>query len=1065
MTTQSELYALHASFAQQRLWFLDQLSPGQALYNMPAALRLCGPLQTAALEMTLREIVRRHETLRTTFRLQDDELMQMVSIEQEHHLPLHDLTGLDESERAAQLNTLLREAAGQPFDLSAGPLFRTDLFKVQDEEHILLLNLHHIISDGWSMGVLVRELSALYGAFVDGMPSPLEELPIQYADYAHFQRDWMQDEALDGLIEFWKNELGHDSYALQLPTDHPRPPGTSVSGDTVAFALPRELNEPLQALCQAEHATPFMVLAAVFQTLLYRYTGQTDLRMGTPVAGRDSEEVEGLIGFFVNNVVLRADLSGTPSFREVLQRVKKSALAAFEHQEVPFEKLVEELQPERDLSVSPLFQVLFVLQNAPLANLELKGLEWSLLDLHSGTAKFDLTLSMSETADGLQGELEYKTDLFERATMERMGGHFGNLLAAVLQDPSRPVSEVPFLSDAELEQLLVDFNSTDKDYPQEHGLHELFERQVERTPDSIALIDGDTRLTYAELNARANQIASHLAAKGIAPGKLVGLYMNRSAALVTALLAVLKTGAAYVPLDPNYPAERVLFTLEDASVALLITETAHADRLQGHGCELLCLDAAEAELSAHTGAGNLPASSTPTDLAYVIYTSGSTGRPKGVAIEHHSAVTLVHWAHEAYAPDEYAGVLFSTSICFDLSIFELFVPLAGGGKVILAENALALPELPARDEVTLINTVPSAIAELHRMQAIPLSVRVINLAGEPLKGALVQALYGVPTVEKVYNLYGPSEDTTYSTYALIERESQKQPLIGRPLPRTKAYVLSPELQPVPLGAPGELLLGGGGLARGYLNRPELTAEKFIPSPFAEGERLYRTGDLVRYLPDGSLDYLGRLDHQVKVRGFRIELGEIEAVLLAHPQVQEATVIVREDQPGDQRVVAYVVAAGEELPTASDLRTAVKQKLPDYMVPSAFLLLDALPLTPNGKIDRKALPAPDPSSATTEYIAPRTETETKLAALWAELLGIERVGIHDNFYDLGGHSLLAMQLVTRVRPVFAVELPVRSLFEVATVAELSTMIETLQQQQATAPSRPTMKKLNRERRTL
>ncbi|TCP57969.1 amino acid adenylation domain-containing protein [Tumebacillus sp. BK434] len=1028
MTTQPELYAFPASFAQQRLWFLDQLSPGQALYNMPAALRLCGPLQTAALGAALQEIVRRHETLRTTFRLQDDELMQMVKSEQEHHLPLHDLTRLDESEREAQLIALVREAACLPFDLSAGPLFRTDLYQVQDEEHILLLNLHHIISDGWSMGVLVRELSALYGAFVDGKPSPLEELPFQYADYAHFQRDWMQGEALDEMIQFWKNELGLEPPALQLPTDHPRPPGPSVSGETIAFALPRELNEPLQALCQTEQATPFMVLAAVFQTLLYRYTGQTDLRIGTPVAGRDAEEVEPLIGFFVNNVVLRADLTGAPTFREVLQRVKKSALAAYEHQEVPFEKLVEELQPERDLSVSPLFQVLFVLQNTPLANLELKGLEWSLLDLHSGTAKFDLTLSMSETADGLRGELEYKTDLFERATMERMGGHFGNLLAAVLQDPSRPVSEVPFLSNAELEQLLVAFNSTDKDYPQEHGLHELFERQAERTPDSIALIDGETRLTYAELNASANAIASLLTAKGIAPGKLVGLYMNRSAALVAALLAVLKTGAAYVPLDPNYPAERVLFTLEDASVALLITETAHADRLQGHGCELLCLDAAEAELAAFNGAGNLPASSTPTDLAYVIYTSGSTGRPKGVAIEHHSAVTLVHWAHEAYAPDEYAGVLFSTSICFDLSIFELFVPLAGGGKVILAENALALPELPARDEVTLINTVPSAIAELHRMQAIPLSVRVINLAGEPLKGSLVQALYGVPTVEKVYNLYGPSEDTTYSTYALIERESQMQPLIGRPLPRTKAYVLSPELQPVPLGTPGELLLGGGGLARGYLNRPELTAEKFIPSPFAEGERLYRTGDLVRYLPDGSLDYLGRLDHQVKVRGFRIELGEIEAVLLAHPQVQEATVIVREDLPGDQRVVAYVVAAGEALPTASDLRTTVKQKLPDYMVPSAFLLLDALPLTPNGKIDRKALPAPDPAGATAEYIAPRTETETKLAALWSELLGADPIGLHDNFFSLGGHSLLATRMISRVRQQFGLDVPLSLLFE-------------------------------------
>ncbi|WP_172844399.1 non-ribosomal peptide synthetase [Tumebacillus algifaecis] len=1054
-----ETYAFPASFAQQRLWFLDQLTPGQALYNMPAALRLRGVLHTAALMQALQEIVRRHETLRTTFRLQEEELMQVVKSARHHDLPLFDLTALPATEREERMWEAVRAAACQPFDLSQGPLFCTSLYKLEEEEHILLLNLHHIISDGWSMGVLVRELSVLYEAFVRDVPSPLEELPVQYADYAHYQREWMQGEALEDMLAFWKNELGERPTALQLPTDHPRPAGASVRGDTITFALPRELNEPLQTLCQHENATSFMVLAAAFQTLLYRLSGQTDIRIGTPVAGRDAEEVEGLIGFFVNNVVLRTDLAGTPSFREVLRRVRKSALASYQHQEIPFEMLVEQLQPERDLSVSPLFQVMFVLQNTPLANLELVGLEWSLLPLTSGTAKFDLTLSINETADGLRGELEYKTDLFERASIERMSSHFSTLLAALLQDPDRSIAEVPFLSEAERELLLVTFTDTAVAYPQDLCLHQLVERQAAQTPTAVALIAGETRLSYAELNDRANRIAHRLVALGIGPDKLVGLYMNRSADMVACLLGVLKAGAAYVPLDPNYPTERVLFTLEDANVAVLLTEERHLDRVAGHGGAILCVDQIAAEL-AQEKTENLRTTVQPHDLAYVIYTSGSTGRPKGVAIEHHSAATLVHWAHDTYTPDEYAGVLFSTSICFDLSIFELFVPLAGGGTVILAENALQLPELAAQNEVTLINTVPSAIAELLRLQALPANACVINLAGEPLKGSLVQALYAVPTVAKVYNLYGPTEDTTYSTYALIERDLTGQPLIGRPLPNTLTYVLSPELQPVPLGVAGELFLGGAGLARGYLNRPELTAEKFIASPFADSARLYRTGDLVRYLPDGSLDYLGRIDHQVKVRGFRIELGEIEAVLTAHPQVQEVTVIVREDQPGDQRITAYIVSSGDEQPTASDLRNSLKQKLPDYMVPSAFVMLERLPLTPNGKIDRKALPMPDlTGSASTAYIAPRTETEQRLALLWSDLLGVEQVGLHDNFFALGGHSLLATRLIARVRQQFAVDAALHELFEKPLLTEFAAYLDAIGQEESSS-SQPAIQPIAR-----
>ncbi|TCP59139.1 amino acid adenylation domain-containing protein [Tumebacillus sp. BK434] len=1033
---------LPLSYAQRRMWLLDQLLPGHPLYNTAGAVRLHGQLDISALETSISVIVSRHSVLRSSFRFHEGDVQQIAGPDLPFALGRIDLSFAPAAEREELALQQAAKEAELPFNLEQGPLFRATLVKIAEQDHLLLLTFHHIVSDGWSVGVFTRELTALYAAFVQGQPSPLPELSIQYADYALWQQERILQELKDTQLPYWKNRLIGDLPLLQLPADHPRPAVQRYAGGLFRFALPTRLTERLHELSRQENATLYMTLLAAFKTLLHHYSGQDDLLIGTPVAGRNHAQIEDLVGFFVNTLVVRTDAGGNPSFRELLSRVKDATLGAYAHQDVPFDMLVEELQPARDMSYSPLFQVMFVLQNAPMPELDMPHLTAHRVDVDGSTAKFDLTLFMEEQADGLTAAFEYSSDLFEAATIERMAEHFVNLLEQIAATPEAAIGELAFLGETDLQQLLIEWNSTKSGYPQ-LTLPQLVAAQAAKTPDAVALIDGERRLTYSELNARANQLAHYLKKHGVGAESLVGLCMERSDELVVAILGILKAGGAYVPLDPNYPQERILFTLEDASVTLLLTEKSLTQHLTAYEGTTVCLDGVQEEIALES-ADNPAGGAEPHHLAYVIYTSGSTGRPKGVAIEHRSASTLVQWANDVYSPPEYAGVLFSTSICFDLSIFELFVPLSLGGKVILAENALHLPELSAREEVTLINTVPSAIAELHRMQAIPASVRVINLAGEPLKLALVQSLYEWPTVDKVFNLYGPSEDTTYSTFALMERGLTTSPLIGRPLADTQAYVLNQHLQPVPIGAAGELFLGGAGLARGYLNRPELTREKFILSPFApkSDERLYRTGDLVRYTQDGSLAYLGRIDHQVKVRGFRIELGEIEMVLAQHALVHEATVIVREDLPGEPRIVAYAVAKDPLLLSESDLRQAVKKKLPEYMVPSAFIMLDALPLTPNGKIDRKALPAPDLSQGreSSPYLAPGTETEHELAAVWSEVLGLDKIGLADNFFALGGHSLLATQMISRVRQQFNIDLTLRSLFEASTLADFAARVE-------------------------
>ncbi|HZI15924.1 MAG TPA: amino acid adenylation domain-containing protein, partial [Myxococcus sp.] len=1047
--------AIPLSFAQQRLWFLDQLQPGTATYNLPSALKLEGPVEVEALREALHALARRHEALRTTFVVREGEPTQHVHAELPLELPVVDLSALSEAEREEEARRLAHEEARRPFDLARGPLMRATLVRLTPGRHLLLVTLHHIISDGWSSAILVRELGAYYHERTGGQPARLAPLAVQYADYAIWQRQWLQGEVLKGELDWWREQLAGASTALELPTDRPRPAVQTHRGAMLPLTLPRSVSEAVKALARREGATPFMVLLASWQLLLARYSGQDDVCVGSPIANRTRAETEGLIGFFVNTLVLRARLEGNPPFRQLLAQVREVTLGAYAHQDVPFEKLVQELQPERDLSRAPLFQVMFILQNAPAPSLSLPGLRMEAAGFEGGsTAKFDLTLSLSESAEGLSGGLEFNTDLFEQATVERLLRHLRVLLEGLVAQPEQPVFALPLLDAAERRKLLVDWTDTGTTDAADLCLHTLFEQQATRTPDAVALVAGTGALTYGELDRRANHLAHRLRGLGVGPEVRVGVCAERSAPLLIGLLGILKAGGAYVPLDPAYPRQRLAVMLEDARPLVLVGQRRLLDSLPPCDAARVELDTAPALAEERTHGP--PAGATAEHLAYVLYTSGSTGRPKGVALEHRSAVAFLRWAARAFSQAELAGVLASTSINFDLSVFELFAPLSAGGAVVLAQNALELPELPAASRVTLINTVPSAMTELVRARAIPSSVLTVNLAGEPLPGALVKAIHrAAPHVELVNNLYGPTEDTTYSTWAQAPRDG-REPAIGRPLTGTRAYVLDALLQPVPVGVAGELYLAGAGLARGYFGRPELTAERFVPDAFSPepGARMYRTGDKVRWREDGSLRYHGRIDQQVKVRGFRIELGEVEAALRQHGQVREAIALVREDAPGDKRLVAYVVAPGAG---SASLKDALRQTLPAYMMPSALVLLDSLPLTPNGKVDRRALPAPEAShSRGRPYLAPRTEIEQSLARLWTEVLGVPRPGLDDDFFELGGHSLLAIQVLSRIRATFGVAPPLSTLFEHRDIETLARALEALGAgAEAEVPARPAL----------
>jgi amino acid adenylation domain-containing protein len=1042
---------LPLSFAQQRLWFLEQWEHSSSVYNLSTAVRLVGRLDVTALEQGLGEIIRRHEALRTTFATVGGHPVQVIAPILTVPLPVLDLCEFPEPEQEAQVRCLATEESQRSFDLSRGPLIRALLLQLNEKEHVLLLTTHCIISDSQSRVVLIRELMRLYHAI--GESASLPTLPVQYTDFAVWQQQWLRGKAAQAHIAYWKRRLGSDLSVLELPTDRPRPAIQTFRGTSRSFRLSKALSGKLKAFSDREAITPCATLLTAFNVLLYRYTGQDDIAVGSRIANRNRREIQDLIGLFNNILVIRTDLSGNPCLRDLLNRVWKTTLEACAHQDLPFEVLLEELQPKRDLSHTPLFQAMFNFEDAPI---ELPGgpdLELELLKVESGTTEFDLTLSMLDTGQGFSGVLEYSTDLFDSDTIDRMLGHFETLLESIVAHSEEHISDLALLTASEQQQLLFEWNDTGGEYPQDRCIHEVFEAQVARTPDVVAVVSGDRCLTYRELDNRASQLAHYLVKLGVGPEVLVGFCVDRSLEMIVGLLGVLKAGGGYVPLDPAYPKERLDFMLKDTQSPVLLTQQRLLERFPVHKAQVVCLDA-DWEAIAQVKWESPAWRAMSRNLAYVIYTSGSTGRPKGVAIEHHSVVALIHWAKEAFEADLFAGVLASTSICFDLAAFEFFVPLSSGGTVILAETVLDLADLPAVEAVRLINTVPSAMKELLRLEDVPPSVHAVNLAGEFLPTQLVSQIYEQETVCRVHDLYGPSEDTTYSTYAL--RNAREPATIGRPIANTQVYLLDAHLQPVPAGVKGELHVSGAGLARGYLDRPGLTAGAFIPHPFSDepGARLYKTGDLARYRPDGNIEFLGRVDHQVKVRGFRIELAEIETVLEQHPDVREAVVLAREIEPSDKRLVAYLVLE-ERGPTTGELYRFLQRKVPDYMVPAMFIVLDTLPLTPNGKVDRQALPAPDQTRPEVEstFIAPRTPIEELLASIWTRVLGIEQVGVHDNFFELGGHSLLAYQVTSRVNDAFRVNLSLRTMFEAPTVAGLVGHIQTAMRVQQGTQSPP------------
>jgi amino acid adenylation domain-containing protein len=1056
------------SFAQERLWFLEQLEPGSAVYNICRASRLTGKLNIAALEASLTELLGRNEMLRSEIRIVDGRPVQVAVAVSRFELPVIDLRSLNELERDREVRHRIKAEAEWQFDFSEGLFFRAVLLQISNEQHILILTTHHIVADAWSMGILTKEIWTRYDAYANGKPVSLPELPVQYADYAAWQREWLQGEALEGQFSYWRKQL--DSLpVLSLPTDHPRPAKQSFHGARVPITLPQSLTTAVNELSGREGVTQFMTLLAAFQVLLYRYSGQEDVVVGSPISNRSRTETEELIGFFVNTLVLRADLSEKPTFKELLQRVRNVCLQAYAHQDLPFEKLVEELRPERDLSRNPLFQVMFVLQNTPRILPQPAGLSIERVDVLPATSPFDLSLYLRERDGKIIGFFEYNTDLFESLTLERMVGHLQTLLEGVVADPGQAISTLPLLTEAERHQVLVEWNNTETEYPKDVCIHELFEAQAATTPESIALEFEGRQLTYRELNRRANQLAHYLRGLGIGPEKLVGICVERSLEMVIGLLGILKAGGAYVPLDPAYPTERLAFILEDAQVSVLLTQEAliedkRSKRVlsEAEGIEdsdsqssildpqmkMICLDR-DREKIAQQSERNPDMGATARNLAYVIYTSGSTGQPKGVQIEHRSVINCLYSMREQIGLAEKNVMLAVTTISFDIAALENFLPLTTGAKLVLASRDDALDGRQLLDrltecDATVTQATPSAWKLLLDAAWRSSPDFKILCGGEVLSRDLADQL--LEGGASLWNLYGPTETTIWSTIAKIDGDGRPV-LIGRPIANTEIYILDSQMQPVPVGVHGELYIGGDGLARGYLNRPELTAERFVANPFSSqlGARLYRTGDRACYRANGNIEFLGRVDNQVKIRGYRIELGEIEAVLTKHLTVKDCVVVVCEHvlRTG-KNLVGYVVPREHSGLSVTELLSYLKEKLPEYMIPSSFVVLEALPLMPNGKVDRNNLPPPDGTRPflTKEFISPRTEIEELIAQTWREVLKIENVGIQDNFFELGGHSLLATQIVARLQEAFNKNVPLRVLFDAPTIAELAHELETI-----------------------
>ena len=1044
-TNLEEVFIFPASFPQQRMWLLHQLDPQSYIYNNYLAFTLTGKLDVAALEKSFNEIIRRHEILRTCFTVLEGEPVQVIVPYLDFTLPVTDLCDIPGEVQNVKAQELIINEIKQPFDLKSGPLYRISAFKLSEAEYRLVFVMHHIIGDSWSGGVMVRELAILYEAFSTGKPSPLPPLAVQYADFTLYQKDYLQGKVLEKLLKYWKQQL-HNLNVLELPSDRPRPAVETFRGATESLVLPRALTTAIQSLSQQEGVTFFMALLAAFKILLSRYTQQEDITVGSPIANRNVKQTEDLIGFFVNTLVLRSDLSGNPTFRELLQRVRDVTLEAYAHQDLPFEKLVEILQPEREFSHHPLFQVAFVLQNAPGSEFKLPDLSFRALPVSTETSKFDLTLYLEESTgwkqnnnSGLLALFEYNTDLFEADTIKRMACHFQTLLEGIVSNPDRKLSELPLLTEIERNQLLVDWNDTSIDYPEDKCIHELFEQQVEKTPEAVAVIFEREQLTYQQLNQRANQLAGYLRQLGVGPEVLVGICVERSLEMIVGLLAILKAGGAYVPIDPTYPQERIAFILEDAAVSVLLTQQHLAQTLPSSAAKLLCLEAL-GEAVAIQSQENLTSGAIADNLAYVIYTSGTTGKPKGVLLNHRGLSNLATAQQLLFNVSSSSRILQFASLSFDASIWEIVMALSSGAILYVERRESLVPGVPLVQllcglSITHVTLPPSALAVLPDTE-LP-CLQVIIVAGEACPPDLASKW---SKGRQFFNAYGPTESTVCATVTEYNPNSHSQKLpIGRAIANTQVYILDRHLQPVPVGIPGELYIGSIGLARGYLNRPELTEHRFIPHPFSDqaGLHLYRSGDLARYLPDGNIEFLGRIDHQVKIRGYRIELGEIEAALQHHPEVRDAVVIAKEIESGDKRLLAYAVSRSQTL-TGDQLRHALREILPEYMVPSAFVLLETMPLTSNGKIDRSALPDPDKFRLQnqTERVMPQTKTEQAIAAVWQELLQVEKIGINENFFDLGGHSLLLVKVQFRLQEVLGIEITVADLFKYSTIQALA-----------------------------
>ncbi|WP_404791163.1 amino acid adenylation domain-containing protein [Altericista sp. CCNU0014] len=1046
------------SFAQERLWFLHQFEPESTAYNIPLAISIQGQLNVAALEQSLNIVIQRHEILRTVFASQDDRPVQVILSELFLPLDVVDLSHLSQSQQQIEVQHLAQQEAKRPFDLETGPLLRTTLLHLKETERVALFTLHHSIADAWSMQVLIQEAIASYTALITGNPATLPDLPIQYADFAVWQRQWLQENYLEAQLAYWKQQLSGTPSLLELPTSRTRPAIQTYRGATQSILFPVSLSQNLKDLARQEGATLFMVLLAAFKVLLYRYTQQEDLWIGTPIANRNRSQLEGLIGFFVNTQVLRTQVTAKESFRAFLSQVKRVALEAYAHQDLPFEQLVETLQPERDPSRNPLFDVMFILQNAPTQALNFPGLSLTPLKVESQTSNFDLTLAVMESEQGLKAQLEYSTDLFHADAIQRMLTHFQTLLAGIIAQPDRSLADLPLLTPVEVQQLLQDWNNTRRDYPQYSCIQQLFELQVEQTPNAIAVVFDRQSLTYQKLNNRANQIAHALMEKGVGPEVRVGLCVERSLELIIGVLGILKAGGAYVPLDPSYPTERLNFILTDAEISILLTQKDSISQLPAHSAQVLLIEAIDSEHQ-----DNPQSCVTPDRLAYTIYTSGSTGQPKGVMVEHQSLINAYFAWEDTYQLKSQATThLQMANFAFDVFTGDWVRALCAGGKLVLCprEDLLdpkALYTLMQQQQVNCAEFVPAVLRTL--MEYLEQTQQNLGFMNLLICGSDRWSVQEYQTFRqycgpqtRLINSFGLTEATIDSSYfenSDLTLLSDRLVPIGKPFANTQLYILDTHLNPVPIGVKGELYIGGKGLARGYWNRSDLTAERFIPNPFSSdpNARLYRTGDFARSLPDGNIEFLDRLDYQVKIRGVRIELGEIEVAIAQSPFIYQAIVTAHDASSGNARLIAYVVLNERGIECdrhtlSQTLRDYLSQSLTECMIPSAFVILDAIPLTPNGKVDRRALPTPDKAEFGLDrpFTGPQTDLEQAIAAIWQNLLGIEPIGIHDNFFALGGHSLLATRVISKLRQALNVDVPLRCLFESPTIAGLAQHLE-------------------------